>query len=304
MLKPEVRYRGIYQTMIYTADVKVNIDYNTETAKDEIISFANKISPPHCEEKHNNKGIVDIQVKINGENAPFKLSNAVVIIPMPAGKSHCEIQFKLRGSDGLEFYPASKKSKITINGNWDSPSFIGSSLPSNRTIEKDKFNAQWDFGGYDTIFSSAGVELYLSASIYQQVARCFNYATFFLIVFFFTLIVGEFFTKINIHILQYLIASGAPVLFYLMTLAFAEKIGFTFAYIISAAIIVAMVTMYSRMFWRKTIPALIMGGILAISYLSNFFIIRMEDFALLSGTMLLAIILGVLMFITGKMNQK
>ena len=64
------------------------------------------------------------------------------------------------------------------------------------------------------------------------------------------------------------------------------------------------VTMYARMFLGKTVPALIMGIIFAASYLLNFVILRMEDFALMSGTIVLAIILGVLMILTGKINRK
>ena len=96
----------------------------------------------------------------------------------------------------------------------------------------------------------------------------------------------------------------APVLFYLMTLAFSEKVGFTCGYTISAAVIVAMVTMYAKMFLGRILPALIMGIIFAASYLLNFVILRMEEFALLSGTIVLAVILGVMMALTGKINRK
>ena len=89
-----------------------------------------------------------------------------------------------------------------------------------------------------------------------------------------------------------------------MTLAFSERIGFTAGYAVSAAVIVAMVTMYARMFLGKTFPAVVMGTIFAASYLLNFVILRMEDLALMSGTIVLAIILGVLMILTGKINRK
>jgi len=131
-----------------------------------------------------------------------------------------------------------------------------------------------------------------------------NYATFFLIVFFFTLVVGEAVTKTEIHPLQYLIAAGAPVLFYLMLLAVGEKTGFAIAYLVSATVIVFMVTAYAKMFMQRFLPAFIMGAVFAASYIVNYFILQMEDFALLSGTVILAIVLGVVMLLTGKMNQK
>ena len=64
------------------------------------------------------------------------------------------------------------------------------------------------------------------------------------------------------------------------------------------------VTMYARMFLGKTVPAVVMGVIFAVSYLLNFMILRMEDLALMFGTVVLAVILGVLMVLTGKINRK
>ena len=46
------------------------------------------------------------------------------------------------------------------------------------------------------------------------------------------------------------------------------------------------------------------SSIFAASYLLIFVILRMEDLALMSGTIVLAIILGVLMILTGKINRK
>ena len=64
-----------------------------------------------------------------------------------------------------------------------------------------------------------------------------------------------------------------------------------------------MVTMYAKMFLGKLVPALIMGTVFAASYLLNFILLRLEDFALLAGTTVLAVILGAVMFLTGKINR-
>ena len=92
--------------------------------------------------------------------------------------------------------------------------------------------------------------------------------------------------------------------FYLLLLALSEHIGFNWAYFISALVIVLMVTGYARMFMGKLKSALNMGVTFAISYAGNFIILQMEDFALLSGTVVMVLILGVLMILTGKINRK
>ena len=291
-IMPEIRYRGIYQAVVFSSDVKIKREYKN-LAPDTIGS----IKLPEL------KTIAKITVSVNGKEVQVSEKNGILTFPLPAGNAQTEINLIARGSDGIHFTPNAVQSHIAVSGSWDSPSFAGEVLPAKRSIDNDSFAGEWHFDSFNAAKKSIGVNLTISAGTYQQVERCFTYATFFLIVFFFTLLAAEMITKVNIHILQYLVAAGAPVLFYLMALAFSEKIGFTAGYIVSAAVIVAMVTMYAKMFLGRLTPALTIGTVFAASYLLNFTLLRMEDFALLAGTIVLAVILGVLMFLTGKINR-
>lgn len=289
-ITPEIRYRGIYETTVYTAKVKIKADYvdvpaNTTTGV--------KVSDL--------KAVTGASAMVNGKEVPI---NDQLEFDIPKGNSNCEITLTLRGSSNLQLKPNAANSHMTISGTWDDPGFFGEILPEKRSVKDGKFSAEWNLSKFNKNVDHVGVDLCISAGTYQQVERCFRYATFFLIVFFFALLAAELLTKVFVHVLQYLVAAGAPVLFYLMTLAFAEKIGFTAGYIVSAVIIVAMVTMYARMFIGKLKPALIMGSIFAASYVVNFVILRMEDLALLTGTIILAVVLGVLMVLTGNINRE
>ena len=291
-ITPEIRYRGIYQAVVFSSDVKIKREYKN-LAPDTV----GTIKIPEL------KSIAKITVSVNGKAVQVNEKNGILTFPLPAGEAETEINMIARGSDGIHFTPNAAQSHIAVSGKWDSPSFSGEVLPAKRSIEKDSFAGEWHFDSFNAATRSIGVNLTISAGTYQQVERCFTYASFFLIVFFFTLLAAEMITKVNVHILQYLVAAGAPVLFYLMALAFSEKIGFTAGYITSAAVIVVMVTMYARMFLGKLTPALTIGIVFSASYLLNFILLRMEDFALLAGTIVLAVILGVLMFLTGKINR-
>ncbi|MBR7104354.1 MAG: inner membrane CreD family protein [Lentisphaeria bacterium] len=291
-ITPEIRYRGIYQAVVFSSDVKITREY-----KNLAQNTVGTIKLPEL------KSVAKASVLVNGKAVQVSENNSVLTFPLPAGDAKTEINISARGSDGIHFTPNASQSHISVSGKWDSPSFAGEVLPAKRSIEKDSFSGEWHFDRFNAATKSVGVNLTISAGTYQQVERCFTYATFFLIVFFFTLLTAEMITKVNVYILQYLVAAGAPVLFYLMALAFSEKIGFTAGYITSAAVIVVMVTMYAKMFLGKLVPALIMGTVFAASYLLNFILLRLEDFALLAGTIVLAVILGVLMFLTGKINR-
>jgi inner membrane protein len=289
----EVRYRGIYQMVVYNADVKIKGNLTANKKNIAIIQITDS------------RNITNVSGTVNGSKVKFTVTNDGISFPVTNNAvSDIELTFKLRGSKILQITSESIKTTIAMSGNWSSPGFIGNSLPLTREISEDKFSAKWDltcFNKYNT--PSVGVNFHISAGTYQQVERCFTYATFFLIIFFVTLMIADIVTKSNVHILQYLIAAGAPVLFYLMTLAFSEKIGFAAGYAVSAAVIVTMITVYARMFLRKTRPALVVGTIFALSYLLNYFILQLEDFALLTSTIILAAILGTLMFMTGKINH-
>lgn len=292
VVTPEIRYRGIYQSVVYTAEVEAKAKFHDGgRAVKFYLSDAARLQ--------------DVNVEVDGKAVSPRISDGVIGVPIAAGNGECRIKLKFRGSESLKFAANAKRSRIVLKGAWGSPGFVGDILPDTRKIDKKNFTAEWNI----TRFAEAkeapevGVNLCLPAGTYQQVERTMTYATFFLIVFFFTLLAGELITKTDIHPLQYLVASGAPVLFYLMLLAFSEHIGFTAGYAVSAAVIVAMVTGYARMFLGRTAPALAMGGVFAAGYALNFIILRMEDIALLAGAVVLAVVLGVMMLITGRINR-
>ena len=89
-----------------------------------------------------------------------------------------------------------------------------------------------------------------------------------------------------------------------MLLSVGEKTNFACGYLISATVIVLMVSGYARLFFGKNLPAILLGTVFAVSYVANYLLLQMEDFALLSGTIILAVFLGATMVLTGKLNQK
>ena len=50
--------------------------------------------------------------------------------------------------------------------------------------------------------------------------------------------------------------------------------------------------------------ALILGGVFTVSSIVNYVILKMEDMALITGTIILIVVLAFLMYITGRLNRK
>ena len=292
-LTPEVRYRGIYQVVVYNATAKIKATF-VEPVTDFKFYLSSVSNIENISANVNGKQIeTTVDTKNRAINVPGKYDKNAVI----------ELEMKFRGSESFGIELGAKYNTVTIAGDWGTPSFSGDMLPAVRTVENNKFSATWNATNLSNAPLSARVDLKISSGSYQQVLRCQNYAFLFLVVFFFALAVGEVFTKIRLHPVQYIVAAGAPVLFYLMLLALAEHINFPAAYIVSSAVVVAMITMYARMFYGKLKPAVILGACFAVSYVCNYLLLQIEDFALLIGTVILTLILGTVMVLTGRLNR-
>ncbi len=294
VLEPEIRYRGIYHVMVYSAAVQLDFSYKSApSAGKEYITL------------HDMSGLLSAYADINGEKVPLAADGDKLLLPVANTSGKCRVTLNFRGSRSLKLVPKTANSVVTVSGKWGTPFFGGAALPDKRTVEKNAFSAEWHFNKFSSSNRTlAEVALLLPASPYLQCERLMKYATFFLIIFFCTMLFSEIISKVSIHPVQYVVAAAAPVLFYLMVLAFSEHIGFTAGYVVSASLVVVMVSCYFRMFLGKLLPALAAGTVFAASYLLNFIILRMEDYSLLAGTIVLAIVLGVVMALTGKINRK
>jgi inner membrane protein len=106
----------------------------------------------------------------------------------------------------------------------------------------------------------------------------------------------------RIHPLQYLIVGVALVLFFLGYLALSEFIAAGLAYAASAGVSTALVTAYSACVLKTGRRSLVVGGTLAATYGYLYFILQLQDYALLAGTAALFLLLGIAMWATRKID--
>ena len=83
----------------------------------------------------------------------------------------------------------------------------------------------------------------------------------------------------------------------------AEHAGFLNAYISAATIIITLISLYAlaaiRNLFRTGIVAVLLAGLYAMLYS----LLKLEDYALLAGTVLLLIILAVMMYLTRNIGR-
>jgi len=112
----------------------------------------------------------------------------------------------------------------------------------------------------------------------------------------------EVFVRKRIHPVSYLLSGIANVIFYLLLLSISEQLPFYFAYILAAFGVTAMMTLYSRSLLSSWNKSWYMGLVMAISYILLYAVLNAESYALLIGSIGAFVIVGLVMFITRKLN--
>jgi inner membrane protein len=245
--------------------------------------------------------------------------NSGIHIKMNLDKSVQKFEFStklnINGSKTLNFVPVGKESSFNLISTWSDPSFTGSFLPEERTVSEDGFSAKWKIFNlnrnfpqewtntrYNIYNSAFGVELLMPVDEYQKTMRTSKYALMFILLTFTTFFMIEIMNKRAIHPIQYLLIGVGLIIFYSLLLALSEHMRFAVAYIISSFAMIALITLYTKAILKTKIITLIICGVLILLYAYLYIVLQLQDYALLIGNLGLFIILGIVMFITRKLD--
>jgi len=326
---PEIRYRGIYQVMLYRAEIQLKAKFTgLPGVPPDNWKFVDGGQAKLLFSISDVKGIRKLEAEINGAKAK-PMPGTILSFPIMLEKDKSELAFssklELNGCRQLLFAPIGRDFELAITSPWPHPSFTGGFLPGERKVSDSGFEAKWSVNELNSSFPSQwigtinqnlpigthdtrrtlGVSFVQPAGPYQQVERVSDYAFLLIAIVLVAFLIGESVTKIWIHPIQYFFSGLSLVMFYMLLLALAEHVNFTLSYAVSTLVIAGMTTLYCRMiFAKKRSAALLLGGVMLLAYLLIFVLIRLEDYALLAGSGILLVLLGVLMRVTGNMNKE
>ena len=247
-----------------------------------------------------------------------------------------EIDIDFRGSRDISILPLGKKNHFEIKSNWKSPSFSGV-LPTERTIDENGFSAKWEvsnlirnypqiidinndqfsdfyqdgvvYNEYDdeTTYSDNNdentivkVALFDSVTSYTQIYRACNYGILFIGMSLVIVFIFEIVSKKAAHYVQYGVVGFSLVIFYLLLLSLSEHIGFEWSYLISSLAIVIPNSLYITGMTSSKKFGIGMFIFLSGIYAILFSILRMEQYALLTGSLLILAVLYAVMYLTKK----
>ncbi|HUQ64911.1 MAG TPA: cell envelope integrity protein CreD [Flavitalea sp.] len=325
----QLRKRSIYNVLLYNANIKSTGNFIIKIPKDVgpdkirwsdaqicygisdfrgiqeklIVNFKGK-------EYELAPGIPSPSISKKGLSAPVELSIADVNGSIPFG-----MRTKIKGSENINFLPLSGNSVFLINSSWASPSFNGSTLPDTRNVSDSGFAAEWKFSKanlpFNTVMKDAnaadldisfGITLLQPADQYVKTERSVKYAILFIGLTFGLFFIVEITQRKPVHPLQYILIGLALVIFYTLLLSLSEFIHFDAAYLASSVAVITMITLYAKQLFGNWKPALTAGSILTLQYGFIFILIRLEDTALLVGSIGLFIVLGLVMYASRKID--
>lgn len=328
-LVPEIRYRGIYEAVLYNTTFTLEGRFPSAPIEDMGISPENVVWSGAIV----SLGITDmrgIKEKINAsfDGKPIAMEPGiktadVIRSGVSAGirldgarKLHAfHFDLNLNGSRQINFTPVGKVTAVSASSPWKDPSFNGDFLPVERAVNEKGFTAKWKVlhlnrnypqywsgNGHDLYSSIFGVMLFKPVDIYQKTMRMAKYALMFIVFTFMAFFISEVMNRLRVHPVQYFLIGLAIIIFYTLLLSISEQINFGVAYLISAGAIISLITGYANAIMRNRYLTLMVGGILVILYAYLYILLQIEDYALLMGSVGLFGVLCAIMYFTRKID--
>jgi inner membrane protein len=234
----------------------------------------------------------------------------------PNAKFDITANLNFTGAQRLAVFAFGKTTAVTLQGDWPHPSFNGGFLPGSQTITDSGFTATWSIpfiargvpseGTSEMIrrlgHTALGVSFVEVADPYQSVTRSLKYAVLFIGLVFLAYFLFEVTSGRRIHPAQYILIGVAQLVFYLLLLSIAERIGFDWGFAISAVATVGLISSYAgwafashKYGWRALVAFGILYGLIYV-------LLRVEDQALLVGAIASFAAISAVMYFTRHLD--
>ena len=241
--------------------------------------------------------------------------------------------YAIRGSSAFGMVPRGEESNFSARSTWPHPSFAGKFLPgdSDREVGADGFSAKWSISNlaigqslvrtdqpglpnasastedwntsefYGDMPAGGGEELATirlvePVDLYKQIERSLKYGFLFIGFTFLAFLMFDIVAGARVASAEYLLTGAGLILFFVMLTAFAEMIGFVWAYVTASAAIIGLLTSYSAAVlggWKR---AGMIGGLLAGLYAVLYVLLNLEAWSLVIGSLMLFFALAGVMY--------
>lgn len=231
------------------------------------------------------------------------------------------IALSLLGTERLDIVPAGATTTVSLRSTWPHPSFTGKILPDAGTrISSEGFAASWRTSHFATNLAqlhqrcvhsrqcdafnqhSLAVSFIQPVDLYQTAERSVKYGFLFIGLTFAAFFLFEVLKRLAIHPVQYALTGIALAIFFLLLIALSEHLGFAPAYAIAAGSCVALIGYYAGHVLNDMRRGAVFGLALAALYGLLYVVLRLEDHALLMGSLLVFVCVAAAMVATRRVD--
>lgn len=223
---------------------------------------------------------------------------------------------RFSGAQRIAVLAYGKTTHLSVQGDWPSPGFDGGFLPVSRTVSSNGFTAEWSVpfiargvraeGEGDTITgldaTALGVSFVEVADPYQSVNRSLKYALLFLGLLFLSYFEFEVTTGKRVHPAQYVLVGIAQIIFYLLLLSIAERVGFDAGFLLAGAATVALLSANAAWVFSSRMQGVRALAIFSLLYALIYLLLRLEDNALLVGAITSFLAVAAAMYFTRSID--
>lgn len=328
-METDRRAYGIYSTPVYVANIGLSARFDAA----DLAELA-RAAGSSLERRELRLPLADFgglrevrALRINGEervleNGQPTLGYAAAFVSLTPAQLQAplqlELEFNIAGTERIQFLPLGRTTTLKLSAPWGDPSFIGRFIPVRRTVEAERFEAEWQVlelnRGYgrqwdeneqsnSAVTASAfGVALYEPVSVYQRNERAGKYGLLFIGLSFVAFFLFEVLRKLRVHPVQYLLIGIALCTFYVLLLALSEQIGFGPAYALAATALALIVGGYAAAVLSTRRAGLLLGGSMAAVYALLYGLVISEQYSLLIGALALLAVVALLMYLTRRVD--
>ena len=223
---------------------------------------------------------------------------------------------RFSGAQRLAVLAYGKTSHLTVEGDWPSPGFDGTFLPVKRSVSPQGFTGEWlvpfiargvRAEGTNTAVSNLdsaalGVSFIEVADPYQSVNRSLKYLPLFLGLVFLSYFIFEVTARKRVHPAQYLLVGLAQLIFYLLLLSLAERIGFDWGFAIAGVATVSLLSLNANWIFASRMQGIRAFAVFSLLYGFIHLLLRLEDNALLLGAVASFLAIAAVMYFTRKID--
>jgi len=232
--------------------------------------------------------------------------------------THFTVTSSLRfsGAQRIAVLSYGKTTHLSIQGDWPNPGFDGGFLPIARKSSQGAFSAEWSvpfiargvraegpgdsFNGLET--TALGTSFIERADPYQSVSRAQKYVPLFVGLVFLSYFVFEVATGKRVHPAQYVLVGVAQIIFFLLLLSLAERIGFDWSFLLAGAATVALLSVNTAWVFSSRSQGLKALAAFTLLYVLIYLLLRVEDNALLIGAIASFLAVAATMYFTRKID--